>query len=187
MRTAALLFVAFGLGTAFMISRARAQTTARDHWVGAWASAQQGPEEILGIRAEPLGSVDPDGGPHHDCRNWRKSSPSQCTLRVASAHRSVHFALAREGCSALPASDRILTFGGKSSITIPPGAPALSDPITLTIPALTEVAISLFIPQESTADTFHFLAQRPTCISKSGDLTGQEQWPGAEQKQSCNR
>jgi lysophospholipase L1-like esterase len=81
-------------------------------------------------------------------------------------------------------SDRVLTFDGKTSINIPPGAPVLSDPVVLRVPALTEVAVSLFIPEESRSDTFHFLAQHPTCVSKSGDLTGQGQWPGAEQKHS---
>lgn len=184
-RVAALLLSVLCLGTLFGSPRAQAQTAARNHWVVAWASAQQGPEEILGIRAETFTNqsirmvVRPTIA-GTSARVLLSNALSAVPLRIGAAH----IALAGKECSVVPGSDHLLTFGGKPSIVIPPGAPALSDPVALNVPAFAEVAISLFIPQQSTANTFHFLAQHPTCVSKSGDRTGQEQWPGAQQKPS---
>ena len=45
-----------------------------------------------------------------------------------------------------PASDRELTFSGSPSITIPPGALVVSDPVALTVPALSELAVSIVLP-----------------------------------------
>lgn len=45
----------------------------------------------------------------------------------------------------VPKSLRALTFSGKSEITLPPGAPALSDPVKLTVDDLSELAVSIYI------------------------------------------
>ncbi len=47
-----------------------------------------------------------------------------------------------------PASARAITFSGRSSVTIPAGALAVSDPVELTLPALGNVAVSLFLPAQ---------------------------------------
>ena len=70
-----------------------------------------------------------------------------------------------------PGSDRSLTFHGKATVQIPAGAPMLSDPIDLNIPALAKLAISLYVPKESLASTFHQLGQMSTLISGPGDFT----------------
>ncbi len=54
-----------------------------------------------------------------------------------------------------PASIRPLTFGGKPSIIVPIGAPALSDPVDLTMAAGAEIAISLYLPQTTLPETYH--------------------------------
>lgn len=185
MLAAVLLLITFGLGASPGFAQAGAQNAGQDHWVAAWASAQQGPEEILGIGAETFANqsvrmVVRTTIAGTSARILFSNALSTAPLNIGAAH----IARAGKGCSVLHGSDHVLTFGGKSSIIIPPGAPALSDPVVLDLPALNELAISLFIPQKSTADTFHLLAQHATCVSKSGNVTGQEQWPGAEQKHS---
>src|SRR5215475_10792275 len=59
---------------------------------------------------------------------------------------SVHAAISDKGAAIVPASDRAVTFGGKPKVTIPPGAPVLSDPIDLVVPPLSDVAVSIFLP-----------------------------------------
>jgi catechol 2,3-dioxygenase-like lactoylglutathione lyase family enzyme len=49
---------------------------------------------------------------------------------------AAHLALAGDGAAILPGSDRELRFGGQRAVTIPPGAPVLSDPVALTVPDL---------------------------------------------------
>ncbi|TIY11765.1 MAG: hypothetical protein E5V16_03405 [Mesorhizobium sp.] len=40
-----------------------------------------------------------------------------------------------------------LTWGGKSSVVVPPGAPILSDPVALPAEALSEISVSIFLPK----------------------------------------
>ncbi|UNK49202.1 SGNH/GDSL hydrolase family protein [Lysobacter sp. S4-A87] len=68
------------------------------------------------------------------------------------------------------ASDRPLTFGGKISVTIPPGAPMLSDPVDLDVPALGDVAVSLYLPEPTPPATFHWDARQTTYVG-AGDQT----------------
>jgi hypothetical protein len=60
-----------------------------------------------------------------------------------------------------------------------PGALMVSDPIDLDIPPLADLAISLYLPNETGAPTNHRLGLHTTYISK-GDVTGQEIMPEPE-------
>ncbi|MGY1433625.1 GDSL-type esterase/lipase family protein [Streptomyces reniochalinae] len=52
-------------------------------------------------------------------------------------------------------SSRAITFGGRSSVTVPAGAPVLSDPVDLTVDALARLAISLYLPGHVDTATCH--------------------------------
>ncbi|MEW1780383.1 SGNH/GDSL hydrolase family protein [Streptomyces sp. NPDC086777] len=54
-----------------------------------------------------------------------------------------------------PGSGRVLTFGGRPTVTVPTGAPMLSDPIELSLPALSELSISLYLPKAVESATCH--------------------------------
>lgn len=77
-----------------------------------------------------------------------------------------------------PETLRKLTFGGADSITIPPGAPALSDPVELEVADLAELAISIHLPEETRASTVHM--GRTAYISGAGDHTQDAELTGAE-------
>ncbi|HEY2651534.1 MAG TPA: SGNH/GDSL hydrolase family protein [Solirubrobacteraceae bacterium] len=64
-----------------------------------------------------------------------------------------------------------LTFSGSRAITIPQGAEALSDPIRLSVPALTELAVSVYIPHP-TEQTGHSDSQETTYITFGTDQAG---------------
>ena len=83
-----------------------------------------------------------------------------------------------------------LTFGGARAITIPAGAPALSDPVNMTVEAMGEVAVSLHLPQETLPETYHRgqpaqdaaagAAPAPAAVvSGEGDFTAAAVIPGA--------
>jgi lysophospholipase L1-like esterase len=57
-------------------------------------------------------------------------------------------ALATGEMDAVPGSMKRLTFDGKDSIVLPPGAPALSDPVDLKVGALSELVASVLVTQE---------------------------------------
>ncbi|RPE77307.1 SGNH/GDSL hydrolase family protein [Vulcaniibacterium tengchongense] len=83
---------------------------------------------------------------------------------------AARIALAGEGGAIVPGSDRALTFGGRAAATVPPGAPLLSDPVELEVPALARVAVSLYLPEPTPPSTFHWDA-RQTAYVGAGDQT----------------
>ena len=58
---------------------------------------------------------------------------------------SVHIALRTSGANVDPSTDRPVTFNGRSSIVIRAGANLVSDGVSLAMPNLADVAISMFI------------------------------------------
>jgi len=94
-------------------------------------------------------------------------------VAVGSAH------VARRGTEAgiLAGSDRPLTFGGRQSFTLMPGVVVVSDPVDLDVPALTDLAVSLFFPRDTGTPTTHSTGLRPTYVSSEGDFSGASEFP----------
>lgn len=89
-----------------------------------------------------------------------------------------HVARRVAGADVDPSSDRALMFGKHSSITIPAGTVATSDPVDLGVPALSDIAISLFLPEATQATTLHLLAQQTNYVStETGDSTAAAAFP----------
>jgi lysophospholipase L1-like esterase len=93
---------------------------------------------------------------------------------------AAHVALAGEKDAIAPGSDRVLTFSGSTSITVPPGAPVWSDPVDLAVAALGSVAVSLFLPEVTPATTWHNDARQTAYISGEGDFTAAERFEPAQ-------
>lgn len=87
---------------------------------------------------------------------------------------SVHAALAGAAGAIVGSSDRAVTFGGKSTLTLFPGAKAVSDPIDLAVPPLTDVAVSVYLPGPTPVNTVHALGLNPAYIV-SGNATAAKQ------------
>ena len=85
---------------------------------------------------------------------------------------AAHLAKRSQGSSIVAESDRPITFGGKASVRIAPGGVVVSDPVSLDIPALTDLAVSLYLPEDTGPPTVHSAALRTTYVSTEGDLTG---------------
>ena len=83
---------------------------------------------------------------------------------------AAHVALAGEGVAIAAGSDRALTFGGRPSVTVPPGAPILSDPVDLVVPPLGSLAVSLFLPEITPTTTWHNEGAQTAYISGPGDF-----------------
>lgn len=66
-----------------------------------------------------------------------------------------HVALRSTGASIDPATHRTLTFGGRTAVTIQPGAELWSDPVPLAVRQHADVAISVFIPGTYRPAGFH--------------------------------
>lgn len=84
---------------------------------------------------------------------------------------SAHIALHNGGGAIDGDTDRALTFGGGATVSVPIGAPVLSDPVDLPVEDLAELAISIYLPEPTVGRTVHQLGQQTTYISSTGDYT----------------
>lgn len=101
---------------------------------------------------------------------------------------AAHVALRATDGAIVKASDRELSFSGRSGLTIPAGAVAFSDPVDLDLPARADLAIDLYLPEtlDSTASPFttHSGAWQTSYISQEGNHTGAVEIPVADMTQS---
>ncbi len=161
---------------------ASAQRSKADgHWVSAWSTAVHTPLPFPGLPPSPVFDnqtvrmvVRPTIG--GDRLRVRLSNQFETTgLMIGAAH----IGLVADGVKIVPGSDRELTFGGRKTVTIPPGAPMLSDPVELKVLPFAEVAVTLYFPEKTNTSTVHFWAQHQTYISGTGDFTAKTEIPDA--------
>ena len=88
-------------------------------------------------------------------------------LTIAAAH----VALRTDGPRIDSRSDRTLLFGGQSTVTIAPHREVTSDPVALLVPALSDLAVSFFLPQKAEATTSHLLALQTSYVA-TGNAVG---------------
>ncbi|MFD9736710.1 SGNH/GDSL hydrolase family protein [Umezawaea sp. NPDC059074] len=65
---------------------------------------------------------------------------------------------------------RPLTFSGRTTAVVPAGAPLLSDPVDLVVPALAELTVSLSLPEPVETATVHGMGVQ-TCLLVRGGTT----------------
>jgi lysophospholipase L1-like esterase len=83
-------------------------------------------------------------------------------------------ALPSDPASVRLGSIRAVTFGGNYSVTIPTGAPVLSDPVAFPVTSGAEISISLYFPKRVATPTLHALALKRAVVSQHGDHTREE-------------
>ena len=84
---------------------------------------------------------------------------------------SAHIAVRDSGASIDAATDRALTFGGRPSVRLRPGAIAFSDPVALSVPALRDLAVSLHLADSARLVTRHALALQTNYVRR-GNVVG---------------
>ncbi len=90
-------------------------------------------------------------------------------LKIGAAHIAMHDADA----AIVASSDHALTFSGSPMATIPPGASMVSDAVEMDVPALSDLVISLYLPEDTGPPTQHSTGLHTTYISGPGDFSGQ--------------
>lgn len=83
---------------------------------------------------------------------------------------TAHLALQSKDSTIVSGSDRTLTFGGKPGVTLRPGVIILSDPVSLDIAPFSNLAVSLYLPNDTGQPTSHALGLHKAYIAK-GDKT----------------
>jgi lysophospholipase L1-like esterase len=87
---------------------------------------------------------------------------------------AVHVALHGEGSAVLAGSSAAVTFGGMSSVTLHPGSLLVSDPVDLRVPALTELVVSVYLPESTDARATHALGLNTTYIASGNQVAAAE-------------
>jgi len=138
------------------------------HWVGTWSASPQAAAMPIQINAQTVRQIVHTSLGGGRVRVRFSNAYGTSGLVIGSAH----VAISAGGASISSGTDRLLTFNGSPTITVPAGALVVSDPVRLNFPALADLAVSLYLPENVAAATQHVEGQQTTYISSSGDFTG---------------
>lgn len=148
-------------------------------WVATWAQAMtadvpaKGHDVYAGrdvtLRQAVLTSV---GGGQIRIRlsNYFGSAP----LTIAAARIALSAADAKDPTRILKDSDRTLHFDGSASVVIAPGQWVASDPVTLDVPALSTVVVSLYFGDSTQLSDMHPMEHAAATVAVAGNAVDQE-------------
>jgi lysophospholipase L1-like esterase len=165
----ALLAAIFGLTSLLSAPSTAAQPAPSSHWIGTWAASPQPtwdqdfalptniPPELSDQTIRQVVRVSVGG-------KRARIVLSNAYGREALVIGAAHLARSAGGSAIVAGSDRALTFGGQRSVTIPPGAPVVSDPVDLAVAPLSELAVSLYLPRPTALTTLHWDGRRTAYI-----------------------
>ena len=156
------------------------------NWVGTWStavtSAATPPQPATVFENQTLRQIVhvSIGGSYLRVRLSNEYGTQPLVVREA---RIARRPVGGTGSQIAAGTDRRLTFGGRTSLWIPPGAPALSDPVRLSVPALSDLVISLYLPERTPATTLHGSAFQTNYIA-AGNVTRAVSLTGARETTS---
>jgi lysophospholipase L1-like esterase len=143
-------------------------------WVGTWGAAPLPPSPALGpFPATPSFN-------NITIRQVLQVSAAGRRLRVRLSNEygktplligRASIALADASGAVRPGTEHALTFAGGPSVTIPAGAPFLSDVVDLPIAPLSSLSISLYFPEDTGVCTCHQTGMQTGYVSAAGDFT----------------
>lgn len=139
------------------------------HWVGTWAATPAPADGVTlsspTIRMFPRVSIGGD-----TIRVRLSNAHGNDKLRVGAARVALRAGM---GPGTVPGTDRVLTFNGASSAVIPTGSFLISDPVSLTVPPLADLAVSVYLPDELTPafGVTGRYARQINHVSPPGDFT----------------
>ena len=182
-----LVFFSFVLSPPELI---RAQSAADDsgslpntNWVGTWGASPTGPATNSFFAPSAYNGNNTFNDQTIRLVAHASLGGSRVRIRLSNelgttplAVSAAHLALSDgAGPAILAGSDRVLTFNsGDTAVTIPPGAPVVSDPVDLDVPALANLSVSLFFAGSVTVTTGspNSLQTNYVAPANGGDLTG---------------
>jgi lysophospholipase L1-like esterase len=167
-----------------------------EHWVGTWGTATVS-------RPQGTPGSAPGRGPaalnfnNQTLRQIVHASLGGNRLRVVLSNAfgtsplavgAASVALRQKDSAIVAGSNRQLSFDGSPATIIAAGAIAISDPVGLTVPAMADLAIDIFLPGDTGASpsplTTHNAALQTNYVSASGNHTGAGDFPVSATTQS---
>ncbi len=195
MRRAVLLIL---LAMCWMAAAVDAQEAGKGRvWVGSWASSQQVPEpgnalpesDMTDMTMREIFHLSVGG---QAVRVRLSNAFGKEPLHFASVHiaRAVSAASSKvdpysidpgsiEPGSIDPATDRVVTFAGRTDVMVPAGAEYLSDPVELPVTGLENVAVTFYLNKAPVGETGH-PGSRETTYYEHGDHVADATLPDAK-------
>ncbi len=155
-----------------------AQDATEKQWIGTWAAAPQPPtpRHLQTFHNQTVRLIVHTSAGGTKVRIKLSNTFGDRPLRIGGAH----IARRTDAAEIDPTSDRILKFHGQPSTTVAAGSIVMSDPVGLKVPALSDLAISLFLPDTTNVKTTHLLAMQTSYVSaETGDSTSEVKFPVA--------
>ena len=191
---AAAVLLAWCLAAAPLAAQAEAEG---EHWVGTWATAlvprnAPQPPQLANPPTASMGGFVPipvlNPGVHFNDQTLRQivhTSVGGDRARVVFSNvfgtkplaiGAASVAIRREEAAVVPSTVQALQFDGRSSTTIPAGAVVVSDPVALDVPALSDLAIDLYLPGDTamwgSPVTAHQRGEQTNYVSSTGNHAG---------------
>jgi lysophospholipase L1-like esterase len=154
-------------------------------WIATWAAS---PQPSAPDPGEPLMNLE-----DQTIRERVRVSVggSQICIRLSNEYGSSPLVIGsatvgvpNEAANVRSGSIQRVTFTGRNSVTIPTGAPILSDPVPFPVKAGAEISISIYLPQRVATPTWHELALKRAVVSQHGDHTREEKIEAAAASES---
>jgi lysophospholipase L1-like esterase len=188
---AAFLFVAA------QASFVRAQSGA-ETWVGTWATAVVSASAPTTPAPPAAGQPAPPPPPSFTDQTLRQIvrvglGGERIRIVLTNAYGtaplvvgSTHVAVREKGAAIKAGTDRAVMFEGRPNVTIPAGAMAVSDAVSLPVPAFADLAVSLHLPEAtgSSPATMHTLGLQTNYVTASGNQVAAPDLPGATTNQN---
>lgn len=148
-----------------------AASAARNEWVGTWGTSAALPApNAPAFNNQTLRLI-----------THLSAGGDEVRIRVANTFGTKPLAIGAAGialqgteASLVKGSSRTVTFGGKSSVSIPPGALLVSDPVAMKLAPQANVSVSLFLPSDTGPVTAHPGANQNSFVSTAGNFVATE-------------
>ena len=184
-----LLALASGAAVAATVSAAPAQAASRPGesppWTGTWAAAPStvppGPPTVLEHQTVRHVVHVSAGGERLRIRLTNEFGDQPLVVGEVRVARR-----AGSGASTAirPGTDRPVTFSGRTEVTIPAGAPLVSDPVHLHVPAGADLTVSLYLPRRTPVTTLAAFAYQDNVIAAGNVTAAAQVTPGAVVQQN---
>ena len=155
---------------------ADAATDAANGWITSWAATPaprwgsevpapfEVPETVAGVTVRQVARISVGGS---KLRVVLSNEYGTAPLTIGAGTVAM---AGGNGALAGPAAK--LTWGGRSSVVVPPGAPIVSDPVDLKLAPLSSVTVSIYLPEKTALSSVHWDGAQTGFISGPGDATG---------------
>lgn len=164
-RLVAILAAAVLLLTGWTASGEPTGDGARANWVGTWASVPTATPATATpvVDNETVRQIVHTSIAGSELRLRLTNEFGTQPLRIGEVH--VARRAGSTGATIAPATDRAVTFAGQRSVTVPAGAPMVSDPVRLALPARTDLVVSVYLPDHTPVTTLHGFSNQDNVIA----------------------